>query len=259
MIQVSPRKLKIVCFMCNWVFCDEKELAVNHGRLIPFDVSIVRLMCLGRVDPVTVLETFEKGADGILLVGCTPPDCHFIQGNIYAEQAVELLKKLLTLTGLEPERLELCWSSPIEEVKFIQLLNDFAAKVQNLATSSLQEEKQDEVLLNILAAKNAAADFRLRALKGRQKELIENKNTYGENISREEFSALVDETVKEEFIQHRILLLTKQKPLSVRELAGITQLEPALVLRHIVNMRRKRLIALDHVEERTPLYKALEV
>jgi F420-non-reducing hydrogenase iron-sulfur subunit len=257
---MSSGTLKIVCFMCNWVFCDETELAISQEHQIPFDVNTVRVMCIGRIDPVVILETFERGVDGVLLIGCTPPDCHFVEGNLYAERAVKLLKKLLALPGLEPERLELRWSSPIEEVKFIQILNDFVAQIQKFGVSPLAGESPDEkVLLNISAAKNAAADFRLRVLTGMEKELTENMNVYGEKISQEEFDALIDETVKVEFIRQKIHLLTKQKPLSVKELAVIIQMEPALVLRHIVDMRRKGMIALDCVEETTPLYRALEV
>jgi F420-non-reducing hydrogenase iron-sulfur subunit len=253
-------KPKIVCFMCNWVFCDETQLGINQKHRIPSDVNTVRVMCIGRIDPVVILETFERGVDGILLIGCTPPDCHFVEGNLYAERAVKLLKKLLALTGLEPERLELRWSSPIEEVKFVHIVNDFVAQIQQFGVSPLARESPDEkILLNISAAKYAAADFRLRVLTGREKELTENMNVYGEKISQEEFNALIDEIVKAEFIRQKIHILTRQKPLSVKELAVIIKMEPALVLRHIVNMRSKGMIALDCVEETTPLYKALEV
>ena len=257
---MSSEKLRIACFMCNWVFCDKTELTVNREDQVPFEVNTVRVMCIGRIDPVVVLETFQKGMDGVLLIGCTPPDCHFVEGNLYAERTVRLLKKLLALTGLEPERLELRWSSPIEEVEFIQILTDFVAQIQKLGGSPLVGEEPDEkVLLNMSAARNAAADFRLRILNGREKELTENMNVYGEKISPEEFEALIDEIVKTEFIRQKIHLLTKQNPRSVKELARIIQMKPALILRHIVDMRRNGMIALDHVEENTPLYKALEV
>jgi len=257
---MSSGKIKIVCFMCNWAFCSETELTISHKHQIPFDVNTVRVMCIGRIDPVVILETFERGTDGILLIGCTPPDCHFVEGNLYAERIVKLLKKLLALTGLEPERLELRWSSPVEEVRFIQILNDFAAQIQKFGTSPLAGERQEEkILLNVSAAKNAVADFRLRVLTGREKELTENVNVYGEKISQEEFNTLIDEIVKAEFIRQKIHLLARQRSLSVKELAVIIRMKPALVLRHIVDMRRKGMIALDRVEEATPLYKALEV
>mgnify|MGYP001117037133 CR=1 FL=1 len=257
---MSSEGPKIVCFICNWVFCDKAEPATNQTQHIPPNVNIVRVMCIGRIDPVTVLETFEKGADGVLLVGCTPPDCHFVEGNLYAEYTVKMLKKLLALTGLEPKRVELCWHSPIEELELIHFIKDFAAQIQKFGYSPLARQKPDEkALLNVSAAKNAAADFRLRVLTGMERELTENLNVYGEKILQEEFDALLDEVIKAEFIRHKIRLLTKEKPMSVKEIAAITNMKPALVLRHIVNMRRKGMIALDHVERTTPLYRALEI
>ena len=249
---------KIVCFVCNWAFSEE-ELAVSRTRKVA-NVSVVRVMCIGRIDPVIVLETFIKGVDGVLLVGCTPPDCHFVEGNVYAELAGNVLKKLLALADLEPERLELRWVSPIEEVKFTKIIEDFAGQLEKLGSSPLAREKCDvNILENVLTAKNAVADFRLRALIGKEKELTQSANVYGERISREEFDALLDEVVKAEFIRHKVLLLTRKKPFSVKELAKALNMKPAVVLRHILNMRRNGMIALASVEGTTPLYKALEV
>ena len=255
---MSFEEPKIVCFVCNWAFSEE-ELAVSRTRKVA-NVSVVRVMCIGRIDPVIVLETFIKGVDGVLLVGCTPPDCHFVEGNVYAELAGNVLKKLLALADLEPERLELRWVSPIEEVKFTKIIEDFASQLEKLGSSPLAREKCDvNILENVLTAKSAVADFRLRALIGKEKELTQSANVYGERISREEFDALLDEVVKAEFIRHKVLLLTRKKPFSVKELAKALNMKPAVVLRHILNMRRNGMIALASVEGTTPLYKALEV
>jgi len=255
---MSLEKPKIVCFVCNWAFSEEETAASGERKIA--DVSIVRLPCIGRIDPVTVLEAFTKGADGILMVGCAPLDCHFIEGNVYAEFTVNVLKKLLALAGLESERLEIPWASHIEEVKFAKIIEDFAGQLEKLGPSPLSSEKYDEnILENVLAAKNAVEDFRLRALIGKEKGLTKNANAYGERIVREEFNALLDEAIKTEFIRHKILLLAKKKPLSIKELATVLNMKPAVVLRHVLNMRRKGLIAIDSVEGTTPIYKALEV
>jgi len=255
---VSSEEPKIVCFVCNWVF-SEQELAVSRMRKVA-NVNVVRVMCIGRIDPAMMLETLIEGIDGVLLVGCAPPDCHFVEGNIYAELAVDAVKKLLVLTDLEPERLELRWISPTEEVRFAKIIEDFAKQLRRLGSSPLAREKRDvNILENVLAAKNAVTDFRLRALIGKEKELTGSVNAYGERISGEEFSVLLDEVVKAEYIRHKMLLLARKKPFSVKELAKVLNMKPAIVLRHIVNMRRKGMIALDSVEGTTPLYKAVEV
>ncbi|MEM2994681.1 MAG: hydrogenase iron-sulfur subunit [Candidatus Bathyarchaeia archaeon] len=252
MATVNP---KIVCFMCNWVFCQDETL-------VPPDVNVIRVMCLGRVDPVIVLEAFENGFDGVLLVGCKPPDCHFVEGNLQAERAVKMLKKLLALAGLEPERIRLKWFSPVDEKSFVEYLEEFSSGIKKFGFSPLKSEGNAQKFrfrVNILAAKNAAADFRLRVLLGREKELTESVNVYGEKISQEEFDALLDEIVWEEFMRHKIHVLTKAKPFSVKDLAETLGVKPSVVLRQIVEMRRKNMIALDRVEGATPLYRALEV
>lgn len=249
---------KITCFVCNWAL-EEEGFAFEKKRKVPYNISIVRMMCIGRVDPIIILETFIKGMDGILLVGCAPPDCHFVEGNSQAELTVNVLKKLLALACLEPERLELRWVSPLEEISLNKILGDFLKKIKKLGSSPLAEEKCDvNVLENILAAKSAVSDFCLRAWIGKEKELTDGANVYGERISKEEFDILLGEIAKTEFIRHKMLLLTKKKAHSVKELATALNLKPTVILRHILNMRRKGMIALDHVEGTTPLYKAME-
>jgi len=250
---MGPEQPKIVCFLCNWAFCQE-EIRV------PSNVKVVRVMCVGRIDPVIVLETFVKGADGVMLGGCKPPDCHFVKGNLQAERTVKILKKLMALTGLEPERVKLVLFSPLEETGFNYYAMEFSEEMLKLGPSSLKEkELESKFMVNVLAAKNAASDFRLRVLLGREEELTETTNAYGEKISQEEFDALLDEIVDAEFIRHKIHLLTKIKPLSVKALAEAVGIKPATVLRHIANMRKRGMITLDRVEGVTPLYKALEV
>ncbi len=242
---------KILCFMCNWVFCQEETST-------PSNINIVRIMCLGRIDPVIVLDALEKGMDGVMLVGCKPPDCHYQEGNLQAERATKMLKKLVSLTGLEPERIKLSWFSPTEEKNFEYYAKEFSEEIGKLGPSPLRSE-DSKIKVNVLAAKNAASDFRLRVLLGREKELTEGVNVYSEKLSQEEFDELLDEIVQEEFVRHKIHVLTKTKPLSVKDLAEAVEMKPAAVLRQIVDMRRKNMIALDHVEGQTPLYKALEV
>jgi len=244
---------KIVCFMCNWVFCQDETP-------IPPNVNVVRVMCLGRVDPIIVLEAFENGFDGVIMVGCKPPDCHFVEGNLQAERAVKMLKKLVALAGLEPERIKLTWFSPVDGKSFTEYAEEFSNGIKRYGLSPLKNmEFEQKVKVNVLAAKNAASDFRLRVLLGREKELTEGVNVYGEKIPQEEFDVLLDEIVREEFVRHKIYVLTKTKPFSVKALAEALEVKPSVVLRQIVDMRRKNMIALDRVDGTTPLYRALEV
>jgi F420-non-reducing hydrogenase iron-sulfur subunit len=244
---------KIVCFMCNFAFCKSENP-------IPSNVNVTRVNCVGEMDPVMVLEMFEKGADAVMLAGCRPPDCHFVEGNLQAERAVKMLKKLLALTGLEPERLNLLWYSPLEETSFTRSAKEFSKEIGKLGASPLKNANRESMpMVNVLAAKNAASEFRLRVLLGREKELTEGVNVYGDKLTPEEFDMLMNDVVEDEFIRYKIHVLTKTKPLSVKALAEVTEMKPASVLKQIVNMRRKNMIAVDSIEGTTPLYKALEV
>jgi coenzyme F420-reducing hydrogenase delta subunit/predicted transcriptional regulator len=217
-------------------------------------------MCSGRIDPIIPLEVFIKGADGIIVLGCHPADCHYVEGNLYEERKIKMLKKLLALTGLEPERLRLDWVSASEGQRFAQIVTEFTEQIRELGPSPVSGKTPSrKVLENLIAARNAAVDFRLRVLVGRERELTEKCNVYDEKMPQEEFDSLLSEVVEAEFIRQKIHLLTRTQPLSVKALAEATGLNSAAVLKQIVDMRRRNMITVDHIEGQTPLFAALEV
>ena len=251
---------RIVGFLCNWCSYAGADLAGVSRISYPPNIRIIRVMCSGRVDPVIVLETLVQGADGVLVMGCHPGDCHYAEGNYQAELKVKMLKKLITYTGLEPERLRLEWVSASEGARFAEVVKDYTNQLKTLGPSPLAGEKPDpNVLEGILAAKAAAEDFRLRVLVGREREIIEKQNAFGEKTSQGDFDEVMSGAIEAEYVRNRIYLLAKKEPLSVRGLAKRLDLDPAEVLRHIVIMRRRGSIAVDKIEGTSPLYTALEV
>ena len=251
---------KIIGFLCNWCSYAGADLAGVSRIQYPPNIRIIRVMCSGRVDPYIVLEMFENGADGVIVTGCHPGDCHYIEGNLHEERKIKMLKMLLTLTGLEIERLRLEWVSAAEGQRFAQVVTEFTEQIRKLGPSPISGEKPSEtILINVQAAKEATSSSRLRVLVGREIELTEKGNAYEEKLPQEEFDSLLREAVETEFIQHKIRLLTRDKPSSVKELAETINMKPSTVLNNIVDMRRRRMIALDSVKGTTPLYKALEV
>ena len=250
---MTDKEPQIACLMCNFAFC-------NSELSLPSNVNVARVNCIGEIDPTIVLALFGKGVDAVMLAGCQPPDCHFVEGNVQAERAVKMLRRLLALAGLEPERLALLWYSPLEKKSFVSSAKEFSKEIEKLGVSPLKKaELESMTMVNLLAAKNAVSEFRLRVLLGREKELTEGVNVYGEKLTAEQFDALMNDVVEDEFIRHKIHVLTRTKPLSVKALAEITEMEPAAVLKQIVNLRRKNMIALDTIMGTTPLYKALGV
>jgi len=251
---------RIIGFLCNWCSYAGADLAGVSRISYPTNIRIIRLMCSGRVDPVIVLETLAQGADGVMVMGCHIGDCHYITGNLQAERKIDMLKKLLARTGLEVERLRLEWVSASEGGRFAELVKEFTEQIRKLGPSPLAGDKPDKnILAGVLAAKAAAEDFRLRLLVGREKTMIDDGNVYGEEVSEEELDKILDEILDAEYVRNRIYLWVKEQPLSVKELSKRLDLDSQTVLRHIVVMRRRGLIAVDRVEGTSPLYTALEV
>jgi F420-non-reducing hydrogenase iron-sulfur subunit len=119
---------KIIGFLCNWCSYAGADLAGVSRIQYPPNMRVVRVMCSGRIDPIIPLEVFSKGADGVLILGCHPGDCHYSEGNLYEERKIKMVKKLLALTGLEPERLKLEWVSASEGQRFARLVSEFTDK-----------------------------------------------------------------------------------------------------------------------------------
>ena len=127
--QFEPR---IVAFFCNWCTYLAADLAGTSRIKYAPNVRAVRVMCSGRVDPQFVLEAFEKGADGVLIGGCHPGDCHYQEGNYKALRRYELLRRLLNQMGIENERIRLEWISAAEGERVKTVINDMVEKLRAL-------------------------------------------------------------------------------------------------------------------------------
>ncbi len=132
---------KIIAFLCKWCTYAGADLAgVSRLKFSPNAVPI-RVMCSGRVDPSFILDAFAKGADGVLVGGCHPGDCHYAQGNYKTLRRVKLLKMMLKDMGLEEERLRLEWISASEGNKFRNVVNDMVIKLKEIGPSPLKMEE----------------------------------------------------------------------------------------------------------------------
>jgi F420-non-reducing hydrogenase iron-sulfur subunit len=116
---------KIVAFLCKWCSSAGSDLAGVSRMEYPPNVIPIQVMCSGSVSPLYILSAFKKGADGVLISGCHPGDCHYLKGNFYARRRIALVKELLEFTGLDPERFQMSWVSAAEGVKYTQIIKDF--------------------------------------------------------------------------------------------------------------------------------------
>ncbi len=129
---ITPR---ILAFTCNWCSYAGADLAGMSRIQYPPNVRIIRVMCSGRVDPLFVFEAFKSGADGVLISGCHPGDCHYINGNAVTELRYSCLKSTLKYLGIAPERLRLEWISATEGEKFALVINEFTEQISKLQTN----------------------------------------------------------------------------------------------------------------------------
>lgn len=132
---------KIVGFLCNWCSYAGADLAGTSRMQYPQNVRIIRVPCSGRVDPLFVVKAFQDGADGVMILGCHPGDCHYQQGNYFAQRRYALMHRLLEFTGLETDRLFVEWVSASEGKKFAQVVTDFTEKVRALGPAGLKRER----------------------------------------------------------------------------------------------------------------------
>jgi F420-non-reducing hydrogenase iron-sulfur subunit len=123
---------KIVAFLCKWCSSAGSDLAGVSRMEYPPNVVPIQVMCSGSVSPLYILSAFNKGADGVLVSGCHPGDCHYIKGNFYARRRIALVKKLLEFIGLEPQRFQMSWVSAAEGTKYTQIIKDFVQELKPL-------------------------------------------------------------------------------------------------------------------------------
>ncbi len=123
---------KIVAFLCKWCSSAGSDLAGVSRMEYPSNVIPITVMCSGSISPLYIFSAFNKGADGVLVSGCHPGDCHYIKGNFYARRRIALVKKLLEYVGLEPERFQMSWVSAAEGVKYTQIIKDFVQELKPL-------------------------------------------------------------------------------------------------------------------------------
>ena len=122
----------IVGFFCNWCTSSAADLAGTSRMKYPPNIRPIRVMCSGSVDPVYILRALLEGADGVLIGGCHPGDCHYINGNLKARRRVAVIKTILKTLGLDERRVRLEWISASEGKKFVDVVKDFTEEIKKL-------------------------------------------------------------------------------------------------------------------------------
>ena len=133
-INTNSRKpgIKIVAFLCNWCSYAGADSAGTSRLRQPEDIRIIRVPCSGRINPLFVLKALTQGADGVLVSGCHPNDCHYSDGNFYARRRLEILKEFLPVIGIDERRFSYQWVSASEGQKWQKVVINFVKRIREI-------------------------------------------------------------------------------------------------------------------------------
>lgn len=123
---------RIVGFLCNWCSYAGADMAGTSRMSYPTNIRIIRVPCSGRIDPLFIVKAFQGGADGVLIAGCHPGDCHYAEGNYHLRRRFALLRPFLDYLGIEKERFRLEWVSASEGKRFTGVVSSFTEEVRLL-------------------------------------------------------------------------------------------------------------------------------
>jgi len=242
---------KILGFLCNWCSYAGADLAGVSRVQYPPNIRVIRVMCSGRVDPMFIFKALQVGADGVIVMGCHIGDCHYLEGNYEAVNKFAMTKKFLELIGLD-NRIRLEWVSASEGTRYGAVVTEFTEYIKSLGPNPA---KTDNTILNKLKAVDvAAATERMRSLVGRQRKITEQENVYGEKVPLEEFNAIFDGAIKDEYERAEIFLALEDKNKSVKELAKELDIDPSIVLEHLLILKQRMQVDFGEIIENTPIF-----
>ncbi len=242
---------KILSFLCNWCAYAGADLAGISRFQYPPNTRTIRVMCSGRVDPGFIPRAFLAGFDGVMVLGCHPGDCHYLTGNVQAERKINLTRKLFEMAVSDSERILIDWVSAGEGERFAQVVRQFVQKIRSLGPFSLDEEKKEK----LTAIKVSLEGEKIRWMVGKGPELLEKENVYGDRLPQERIETVMEETIRDEFIKNRIVLLVESRPLEAKEISSRLNLKLKETLSYLVSLVGEGKIGIDPSEEgRIPKY-----
>ena len=131
---------RIIAFVCNWCTYTAADLAGTSRLFQPPNMRMIRMMCTGMVDPKYVVKALLEGADGVLISGCHPGDCHYINGNLKARRRVKLLQEILPQFGFDQRRIKLTWIGASEGIDFARTVKELVTDIRALGPSDVRQQ-----------------------------------------------------------------------------------------------------------------------
>jgi coenzyme F420-reducing hydrogenase delta subunit len=203
-------------------------------------------MCTGRVDLAFILRAFLKGADGVIVGGCWPGECHYItEGNYDALANMHLCKKLMERIGISPDRLRLEWVSAAEGARFAEVMNDFVETLKGLGPPGEGENESGEGWKRKLEAANKLVPYIKLVERERLRAPIKSEEAYNAFYCSDEVNRLFDELIGSKLAVSQIVSLLAEGPLTTGEIADHLGLTPSEVSRHVISSSRQGFVRYD--------------
>jgi coenzyme F420-reducing hydrogenase delta subunit len=211
-------------------------------------------MCTGRVDLAFVVRAFAQGADGVIIGGCWPGECHYVtEGNYDALANVHLCKKLMGHIGLDPERLRIEWIAASEGSRFAEVMSDFAGMLRDLGPLGSNEGIDEAELTTRLEAVARLVPFVKLVEREKLRAPEKTEQTVNEFYASDEANRVFDELIADRITVTRILLALEEGPLSTGEISEALGLSPSEVSKHMMTSSRQGFVRFDLDDKRYEL------
>ncbi len=248
----EPFEPKILAFLCNWCSYAGADLAGVSRFQYPPTIRVLRTMCSGRVDPLHMVEGLASGFDAVLVFGCHIGDCHYLEGNYYAQNRVQVVRDLLELAGIGRDRLQLRWVSAAEGQIFADYVKELSSVIEGLGPFDAKRHA-----LQLASVEGALTSPRLRWLMGMERQLTTVENVYHERIKEEDYTKLLESAVEVEYEKAAILEVLRAGPLSVRQIAEAASLPVYTVSKRLGDLEKSGSVDLHGYEGTTPKFVGL--
>jgi len=208
-------------------------------------------MCTGRIDPAFIIRAFSNGTDGVFIGGCWPGECHYpMEGNYHALSMVLLTKKLLKHIGVNPERLRLEWVSAAQGIRFAEVVNDVVKKVKELGPIGKGEGIDENGLKFKLEAIRNLLPYMKLVERERLRVPVDSEAAYREFFASDEVDRLFHELIVDPLVMSQIMLLLREKPLSLGEISATLGLNSSEASRYLNRSSRQGFIRFDESQKR---------
>jgi len=210
------------------------------------EIKIIRVMCTGRVDLSFIFRAFLKHADGVLVAGCWPGECHYVtEGNYDALGNMHLGRKMLEHIGINPERLRLEWVASSEGIRFAEIMDNFVTKVKELGPLGKSEGIEENGLKLKLEAVNKLIPYLKLVEREKLRVPSKSEEAYNTFYSSKEVNRLFKELIGDKLALSQIMLLLEKSPLSTGNISEALGLSPSEVARHMNHSSRQGLVRYD--------------